>query len=182
MDPAVVALIGVVVGTVLGAGLQEWRARNDDSRVVMRERRQRTSDYTVRRLIQTRERLGLDTAYVLAWMLSSDDDVRDALSAMRAADTKLADNMLIGEDEPILAWLMSRDEVVAAGRLKPDGELLQRVYDARDACFSALDRQIIRALNDQPLSSVSPETRQAVGRAVLADRKGLHRLHGKCPT
>jgi hypothetical protein len=48
-----------------------------------------------------------------------------------------------------------------------DLALVQAVYDARDACFDAIDEQIRRALNDEALRGLGPDARAAISRARL---------------
>jgi hypothetical protein len=83
MDTAVFGLLGVVAGTVLGAVLQEWRARNDEDRALRRHRLQRAADLNLRRLTATRRRLGGEADWAIAYGIASSTDVDRALQAAK---------------------------------------------------------------------------------------------------
>jgi hypothetical protein len=182
MDPAVMAVIGVVIGTVLGAGLQEWRARNDEARAIRQQRRQRVAELNLQRLVDTRRSIWLATDYTLNWALADDADVERASKAAHAARPDLSDNALIVDDSAIVRWLAAREIVMTRGRRRGnDLTLIQEVYDSRDACFDAIDRQIERALEDRPLLGLGPEARAAIAKAMIVTPSGLHPLHHDAP-
>ncbi|MDR3633579.1 MAG: hypothetical protein P4L84_07065 [Isosphaeraceae bacterium] len=173
MDIAWVGLIGVIAGTVLGAGLQEWRAKNDESRAVRQHRRQRTADYNLARLTETRMVIAIEADYFLAWAVASDAEVERAADVRRATRTGLSDTTLVGDDQAVKRWIAIREEVVQRGRLKgQDLALVQEIYDARDGCFDGIDEQIRRAMNDEPLVALGSDARAAISRAMIARHEG----------
>jgi hypothetical protein len=166
METALVGLLGVIAGTVIGAVLQEWRARNDEGRAVRRQRLQRAADFNLRRLTATRRRLGGEAEWAIAYGIASSTDVDRALIAARGTDVDGADTVLVGDDAAVLRWIAARDAIVDRGRMRgQDLALVQEVYDARDACFDAIDEQIRRALNDVALPGLGPDARAAMGKA-----------------
>lgn len=173
MDIAWVGLIGVIAGTLLGAGLQEWKARNDESRAVRQHRRQRTADYNLARLTATRMVIAIEADYFLAWAVASDAEVERAAEERRATRTGLSDTTLVGDDRVVKRWIAVREEVVRRGRLKgQDLAFIQEIYDARDGCFDSIDEQIRRAMNDEQLVALGSDARAAISRAMIARHEG----------